>query len=86
MPKANNSNQGRHMMGTPIGKGGIRPPSRTGSPSGYFVGTGVNRKSAARPEMQPRRAARIPLPELCLAIGERELQTRWAVGSCRSRT
>jgi hypothetical protein len=46
---------GRHSLGAPIAKSGTRPPSRTGSPSGYFVGTGVNRKTAARPEQSPSR-------------------------------
>lgn len=45
-----NTNQGRHLAGSPIAKSGIRPPSRTGSASGYFVGTGVNRKTAATPQ------------------------------------
>jgi hypothetical protein len=54
MGQARNPNQGRHFMGTPIGSSG---PTRTGSPSGYWVGTGVNRKTAARPEHQPSRSS-----------------------------
>jgi hypothetical protein len=54
MGQARDTNQGRHFMGTPIGKSG---PTRTGSPSGYFVGTGVNRKTAAKPQHNPSRSA-----------------------------
>lgn len=54
--KARDIMKGRSFAGTPIAKSGIRPPSRTGSASGNFVGTGVNRKSAARPETTPSRS------------------------------
>lgn len=39
-------NKGRHFAGTPLGAP-VKPPSRTGSPSGKFIGTGVNRKTKA---------------------------------------
>lgn len=44
---------GRHSAGASVARSGIRPPSRTGSASGSFVGTGVNQKTAGRSEMQP---------------------------------
>lgn len=42
---ARNINKGRHGIGSPIARSGITPPSRTGRPSGSFVGTGVNAKT-----------------------------------------
>ena len=55
MSNTSNPKSGRHSIGAPIARSGTRPPARTGSPSGYFVGTGVNRKTAARPEHSPSR-------------------------------
>src|SRR5579872_329492 len=52
-----NPSVGRHFSGTAIAKSGIKPPRRTGSPSGNFVGTGVNRKSAAKPQTSPSRSS-----------------------------
>lgn len=52
-----NPNKGRHFQGAPIGKSGTQPKPRTGSPSGNFVGTGVNAKSAASPEHTPSNAS-----------------------------
>lgn len=40
-----NTSVGRHNIGAPIARSGTKPPKRTGSPSGSFVGTGVNQKS-----------------------------------------
>ena len=57
MAQGRNPNVGRRGAGSPIAKSGVRPPVRTGSASGYFVGTGVNRKTAARPETSPSRSA-----------------------------
>ena len=57
MAQGRNPNVGRRGAGSPIAKSGIRPPSRTGSASGYFVGTGVNRKTAASPQHKPSRSA-----------------------------
>lgn len=47
------SNKGRHFAGTPVGGNRTQPKPRTGSPSGSFVGTGVNSKSAASPNHSP---------------------------------
>jgi hypothetical protein len=55
--KSRNPFAGIHASGAPIAKSGVRPPARTGSPSGFFVGTGVNRKTAAKPEMRPSRSS-----------------------------
>src|SRR5437868_5737520 len=51
------ANKGRHFSGKPIAKSGTKPPSRTGSPSGNFVGTGINRKSIAGPEHSPSKSS-----------------------------
>jgi hypothetical protein len=52
--KGRNPLAGRHFAGTPIGRSGIKPKPRTGSPSGNFVGGGVNSKTGARAEYKPK--------------------------------
>jgi len=54
--KSRNPMQGRHAAGTPLGAP-VKPPSRTGSASGNFVGTGKNAKTAASAEYKRRAAA-----------------------------
>lgn len=55
--KGRNPLVGRHFAGTPIGKSGTQPKARTGSASGNFVGTGVNRKTGATPQTRPSRTS-----------------------------
>jgi len=54
---ARDPNKGRHFVGSPTARNIFTPASRTGSQSGNFVGTGVNRKTAARAEYQASRSA-----------------------------
>jgi hypothetical protein len=55
--KGRDPNKGRHAVGSPIARNIFTPNSRTGSASGNFVGTGVNRKTAAGPEHSPSRSS-----------------------------
>lgn len=47
---------GRHAIGSPIARSGTKPPKRTGSPSGGGFGTGVNKKTGAKPEYNASKA------------------------------
>lgn len=48
--KGRNPSVGRHAIGSPIARSGIKPPSRTGSASGSGVGTGKNQQTGANTE------------------------------------
>jgi hypothetical protein len=56
--KGRNPLKGRHFAGSNPAPGSpVKPPSRTGSASGNFVGGGTNRKTAQKPEYTRRKPA-----------------------------
>lgn len=56
--KSRNPMVGRHAAGSNPAPGSpLKPPARTGSASGQFVGTGKNQKTAQKPEYSRRPAA-----------------------------